>query len=207
MSAHEDPTTERDAVRVLGIAGSLRAASYNRRLLELAVDRAPHGARVRVWGGLKSIPPFDEDDEASPAGVVLELRETIAASDALLVVTPEYNGSLPGQLKNMLDWASRPRVGAVLRDKTVAVIGASPSPSGGRSAQADARRVLTRAGALVIDSELVVPSAHARLGAGDRLGDEELALAVREVLLELRRAVRPAPRDAAVASLHRGTGA
>jgi chromate reductase len=129
--------------------------------------------------------------------VVLELRETIAASDALLVVTPEYNGSLPGQLKNMLDWASRPRAESVLRDKAVAVIGASPSPSGARTAQADARRVLTRAGALVIDSELVVPSAYARLGAADRHGDEELALAVRDLLIELTHAARPAARDAA----------
>lgn len=197
MSARENPTTGQGSVRVLGIAGSLRAASYNRRLLQVAVDRAPHGARVLVWSGLKAIPPFDEDDEASPAGVVLELRETIAASDALLVVTPEYNGSLPGQLKNMLDWASRPRAESVLRDKAVAVIGASPSPSGARTAQADARRVLTRSGALVIDSELVVPSAHARLGAADRHGDEELALAVRDLLIELTHAARPAARDAA----------
>lgn len=196
MSAREDPTTGQGSVRVLGIAGSLRAASYNRRLLQLAVDRAPYGVRVRVWGGLKAIPPFDEDDEASPAGVVLELRETIAASDALLVVTPEYNGSLPGQLKNMLDWASRPRAQAVLRDKAVAVIGASPSPSGARTAQADARRVLTRAGALVIDSGLVVPSAHARLDAVDRHGHEELALAVRDILIELTHAARPAARAA-----------
>jgi chromate reductase len=197
MSAREDPKTEHDSVRVLGIAGSLRAESYNRRLLQLAVERAPHGARVRVWGGLKAIPPFDEDDEAAPAGAVLELRETIAASDALLLVTPEYNGSLPGQLKTMLDWASRPRAGAVLRDKIVAVIGASPSPSGARTAQADVRRVLTRAGALVIDSELVVPSVHARLGAAGRPGDEDMALAVRDVVIALTNAARPAARHAA----------
>lgn len=197
MSAREDPTTEQDLVRVLGIAGSLRAASYNRRLLQLAVDRAPRGVRVRAWGGLKALPPFDEDDEAWPAGVVLELREMIAAFDALLVVTPEYNGSLPGQLKNMLDWASRPRAGAVLRHKTVAVIGASPSPSGARTAQADARRVLTRAGARVIDSELVVPSAHTRLGAGAGPEGDAMTLAIREVLIELARAARPAARHAA----------
>ncbi len=185
------------AVRVLGIAGSLRAASENRRLLQLATEQTPHETQVSIWGGLKAIPPFDEDDEAAPAAVVLELREAIATSEALLVVTPEYNGSLPGQLKNALDWASRPRGGAVLRDKAAAVIGTSPAPSGARTAQADARRVLARAGARVVDRELVLPSVHTRLGADHRADGDELDVAVRDVLMELARAARRAARVAA----------
>ncbi len=181
-------------VRVLGIAGSLRANSYNRRLLQLAAERAPHAVQLTIWGGLKAIPPFDEDDEPTPPAAVLELREAIAASDALLLVTPEYNGSLPGQLKNALDWASRPRARPVLRDTPAAVIGASPSPSGARNAQSDARRVLARAGARVIDCELAVASAHTRLATTDRLGDDDLDVAVQNVLIELLRAVQPAAR-------------
>ncbi len=92
------------AVRILGIAGSLRAASYNRGLLRAAAATSPRGVALTIWDGLKAIPPFDEDDESAPPVAVVELRAAIASSDALLVATPEYNGSLPGQLKNALDW-------------------------------------------------------------------------------------------------------
>lgn len=162
----DDAAKERDgATPVLGLTGSLRRDSYNRKLLQAAVAAAPEGVDVVTWEGLKEVPPFDEDDEHAPGAVVDELRRAIARADALLVVTPEYNGSLPGQLKNALDWASRPRRETVLRDKPAAVIGASPSPGGARSAQADARRVLARAGAVVLDDELAVARAHERFDA------------------------------------------
>lgn len=147
-------------LRLLGVAGSLRAASYNRMLLNAVVAATPDTVEMSVWDQLKQLPPFDEDDEHAPGPAVHDLRRAIASADALLVVTPEYNGSVPGQLKNAIDWASRPRTSTVLRDKPVAVIGASPSPGGARAAQADARRILARAGARVLDLELVVARAY-----------------------------------------------
>lgn len=177
-------------IRILGIVGSLRRDSYNRRLLRAAAELSPQGVDVMAWDGLKAIPPFDEDDEAAPGRAVLELRRAIAEADALLVVTPEYNGSLPGQLKNALDWASRPRAESVLRDRPAAVIGASPSPAGARSARADARRVLTRAGARVIDRELGIAAASQRLGPAGELADEDLRSGLAEVLVEVAREAR-----------------
>ena len=178
------------AVTILGIVGSLRRDSYNRRLLRAAAELSPQGVEVMAWDGLKAIPPFDEDDESAPATAVLELRRAIAEADALLVVTPEYNGSLPGQLKNALDWASRPRAETVLRDRPAAVIGASPSPSGARSARADARRVLTRAGARVVDRQLGVAAAYEHLGPAGELADEDLRSRLAEVVADVAREIR-----------------
>lgn len=185
-----------NTISILGIAGSLRAASYNRKLLHAAIETAPDGIVVRAWEGLKGLPPFDEDDEDSPAASVENLREAISSADALLIATPEYNSSLPGQLKNALDWASRPRDASVLHDKTVAVIGASPSPGGARTAQADARRVLDRAGAHTVANELVIAAAHQRFDTDGRLTDLDLRIELAQVLAALAdeaRALRLAP--------------
>ncbi len=94
-------------------------------LLCAAAKATPTAAQLTIWDQLKAIPPFDEDDEVAPAAAVLDLRAAIATADALLVVTPEYNASLPGQLKSALDWASRPRSGSAMRGKPVAVCGTS----------------------------------------------------------------------------------
>jgi chromate reductase, NAD(P)H dehydrogenase (quinone) len=171
--------------QLLGIAGSLRHGSLNRRLLGAAAEMAAPYAVLEVWDDLKLVPPFDEDDEDDPAAVVLALRAAIAAADGLLVVTPEYNGSLPGQLKNALDWASRPRQSTVLRDKPVTVIGASPSPGGAAAAHADGRRVLRRAGARVLDAELSVPRAFAAFDDGGHLINPEHRSALSDILREL----------------------
>ena len=170
---------------LLGIAGSLRHGSINRRLLAEAAEMTPPHAVLQMWDDLKLIPPFDEDDEDHPAAVVLSLRAAIAAADGLLVVTPEYNGSLPGQLKNAIDWASRPRQSAVLRDKPVAVIGASPSPGGAAAAHADGRRVLRRAGAHVLDAELSVPRAFAAFDQSGHLVDPGHRAALSNILQAL----------------------
>ncbi len=183
-----------EAVRVLGIPGALRVDSYNRKLLRAASDAAPDGTLVKAGEDLKQLPPFDEDDEQAPGRLVEALRRSIAEADALLVVTPEYNGSLPGQLKNALDWASRPRQASVLADKPVAVIGASPSPGGARSAQADARRVLGRAGARVLDAELIVARAYEHFDAAGGLttvGLRDDLAAVVAALADDVRAARP----------------
>jgi chromate reductase len=156
-------------MRVLGISGSLRRDSLNTALLRAAAERLPAGAELATFERLTEIPPFSEDAEAGPApDPVRELREAIRAADAVLIATPEYNHSLPGQLKNALDWASRPAGQSALNGKPVAAIGASKSMFGAVWAQAELRKVLAAMGGRVIEAELPVAQAH-QLLAGDRL--------------------------------------
>ncbi len=123
-------------MRILGISGSLRRDSYNTRLLAAAADALPDGVELVRWDGLAAVPPFDEDAEAGPApAAVADLRAAIAAADAVLFATPEYNGSVPGQLKNALDWVSRPYATNPLRN--------TPGGRGGR----EHRRLRRRLGA------------------------------------------------------------
>jgi chromate reductase len=163
-------------MRILGISGSLRRDSHNRRLLLEAAELVPAGTQLDLFGGLKAVPPYDEDDdrdeEEHPA--VTELRDAIARADAMLIATPEYNSSVPGQLKNAIDWASRPRGAPVLLGKPVAVIGASTGFFGGVWAQAELKKILRTAGARVVDGEVAVPRAHVRLEEDGRLLDDEL---------------------------------
>jgi chromate reductase len=171
---------------ILGIAGSIRGQSFNRRLLAAARHELPDGARLTRWDGLASVPPFDEDAEHGPVPpAVAALREAVASATALLIATPEYNRSLPGQLKNALDWASRPAGAGVLTGKPVAVVGASPSPHGAASAQEDLRKVLTAAGASVVGAPVAVGHAFRRFDEHDRLLDHELRAALAGVLAEL----------------------
>src|SRR5687767_2843821 len=141
-------------MRILGIAGSLRRGSHNRRLLRAAGEALPPGVDLVEWEGLGGLPIFDEDQESSPPEPVRELLEAIERSDALLIATPEYNASVPGGLKNALDWASRPFPGNALTDKPAAVIGASTGLFGAVWAQAETRKVLATAGADVEATEL-----------------------------------------------------
>ena len=148
-------------MRILAIAGSVRRDSHNARLLRHAAERAPAGVVVEIWDGLKSIPPYDEDDDTeTPPPPVAALREAIADADALLFATPEYNSSIPGVLKNAIDWASRPRATTPLQGKPAAVIGASTGSFGAVWAQAELRKVLASAGARVIDLDLPLARAH-----------------------------------------------
>ena len=179
-------------MRVLGISGSLRRDSHNTRLLRAAgevVER--HGGEFELFDGLKAIPPYDEDDDIGdgPAAVVA-LKEAIAAADAVLFATPEYNSSIPGVLKNAVDWASRPLASNPLRNKPVAVIGASTGMFGAVWAQAELRKVLGATGARVTEVELAVGHAHEHL---DRAGhpsdpaqDEALHDSVVTLLAELQ---------------------
>src|SRR6476646_4103884 len=145
-------------MRLLAVSGSLRRDSHNSRLLRAAAQQLPPGVELELYDGLKQLPPFDEDDEASPAPEVVGWRDAIEAVDAVLFATPEYNSSIPGQLKNAVDWASRPKAEAALRNKPAAVVGASTGSFGALWAQAELRKVLAAAGARVIDREL--PVAH-----------------------------------------------
>jgi chromate reductase, NAD(P)H dehydrogenase (quinone) len=172
-------------VRILAIPGSLRRESLNRRLLRAAQALAPPAVELELWEGLKALPPFDQDEEPNPGPAVSAMREAIAEADAVLIATPQYNASLPGQLKNALDWASRPYETNVLRGKPVAVIGASPSPSGAARAQAEARTVLAAIGAEVLDCELAVPRAFAEFDAKGRLLSETKRDKLTEILEQL----------------------
>ncbi len=168
-------------MRILGINGSLRSGSYNGRLLRLAGDTLPDGAELAVWEGLREMPAFDEDLEDTVSAAVADFRAAVADADAVLIVTPEYNGSVPGALKNALDWGSRPREAAAFRGKPVAVIGASPGSFGGTWAHAETRRVLGLMGARNIEAELSVGKAHERL----EQPDDELIAQLGAVIAEL----------------------
>ena len=156
-------------MRILAIPGSVRRDSHNARLLRYLAERAPAGVEVELWDGLKSVPPYDEDDDHEfPPRPVAGLREAIAGADALLFATPEYNGSVPGVLKNAIDWASRPRATTPLQGKPAAVVGATTGAFGAVWAQQELRKVLRTAGARVVDAELPVAKVHE---AFDELGN------------------------------------
>src|SRR6478672_5234743 len=165
-------------MKLLGIAGSLRAGSYNRQLLQFAADNLPGGVEYAVWDGLRDLPAFDEDEENTSSFAVGAFRAAVADADAVLVVTPEYNGSIPGALKNALDWGSRPRDTAAFRGKPVAVIGASTGSFGGVWAQAETKKVLGLMGSRVVDADLSVGKAHERL----EQPDAEILQGLRRVL-------------------------
>jgi chromate reductase len=172
-------------MRVLGIPGSLRSDSHNLRLLRAAAPLLLPEAELVTFSGLKAIPHFDEDDEHAPAPAVEAWREAILEADALLFATPEYNHSIPGALKNAVDWASRPFATAALRNKPAAVIGASTGMFGAVWAQAELRKSLAAAGARVIDRELPVPDAENAFAADGTLAEPEQALALGGILAEL----------------------
>jgi chromate reductase len=163
-------------MHVLGISGSLRRDSHNTRLLRAAAMALPPGATFRLFDGLAELPAYCEDIEVEPAPEpVARLREAIAAADALLIATPEYNASIPGALKNAIDWASRPFPDNVLRGKPVVVIGASTGLFGAVWAQAELRKVLKHTGALVLEDELPVGLADEAFTEAGELAEPELA--------------------------------
>jgi chromate reductase, NAD(P)H dehydrogenase (quinone) len=173
-------------MRVLAISGSLRRGSHNTNLLRTAGELMPPPAELDIFDGLADIPPYNADDDgpfAPPA--VKRLRDAFAAADAVLIATPEYNSSIPGHLKNALDWASRPFPDNCLRNKPVAVIGASAGMFGAVWAQAEARKVLGAIGARVIDRELPVAAADEAFDEHGRLQSDEHRQALREILAEL----------------------
>jgi chromate reductase len=141
---------DRKPFRILAVAGSLRQGSYNRGLLRAAEELAPDWVEVQFFD-IGQLPFFNEDVEAAgDPEPVRRFKEAIAASNAVLIATPEYNGAVPGVLANAIDWASRPSGRSVLRNKPVAVMGAVLGPSGSANAQATLRGVLGRIGAIVV---------------------------------------------------------
>jgi chromate reductase len=173
-------------MRLLAISGSLRRGSYNAALLDAAAADCPTGVEFVVWRGLADLPAYDEDIDVEPAPrPVAALRAEIERADALLIATPEYNASVPGALKNALDWASRPYSANPLRHKRVAVVGASTGLFGAVWAQAELRKVLQTMGASVLEAGLSVPDAHSAFTAEGRLREPALALALRRIVREL----------------------
>jgi chromate reductase len=173
-------------MRVLGISGSLRRDSYNSALLRAAAKRLPAGVELVEFERLREIPPYDTDveDEGVPE-VVEDLRQAIRDADAVLVATPEYNHSLPGQLKNALDWASRPAGKSALSGIPAAAIGASTGMFGAVWAQAEARKVLGALGGRVVERELPVPGAAEHFADGEIQLTPEQSEQLEELLAEL----------------------
>ena len=168
--------------RVLGVSGSLRQDSLHTELLRLAAEELPEGVEFAEWDGLRSIPPYDADLEGTPPAEVLQLVEALDAADVVLFSSPEYNGSVPGQLKNAIDWVSRQSLGAPLRGKPVAVIGGSPGQFGGVWGHGELRKVLGIVGARVADVELSVSKLDQQLADPDEQLRRQLQMAVSAAL-------------------------
>jgi chromate reductase len=176
-------------MRILGISGSLRRGSHNRKLLRAAGALLPPGVELVEWDGLAGLPAFDEDLETTPPEPVLEFFHAVDEADALLIATPEYNASLPGALKNAIDWASRPFPENVLRHKPTAVIGASTGLFGAVWAQAEVRKTMRASGAYVLESELPVGMADYAFADDGSLQDPELTQRLKDLLADLVREV------------------
>ncbi|WP_161880948.1 NADPH-dependent FMN reductase [Deinococcus alpinitundrae] len=185
-----------DSIRILGVAGSLRRASFNRALLAAAGELCPDGVTLDLFD-LAPLPLYDQDldtEDAPPA--VQAFRDALWAADALLISTPEYNHGVPGVLKNALDWAPRPPQHQPLSGLPVAVMGASPYTWGTARAQAHLRQTLVFPSALVLSQpEVLVANAAGKFDAGGHLTDDATRTFVHELLVALavwtRRVGRP----------------
>jgi chromate reductase len=179
-------------MRVLGISGSLRRGSHNLALLRAAAAQLPPNAEFEEFRDVGLIPAYNEDLDDDPPQAVGSLRAALAASDAVIIATPEYNSSVPGALKNALDWASRPFPDNCLRGKPVCVIGASTGLFGAVWAQAELRKILTTIGAKVIDLELPIGLAHEAFDEQGRLHDQDLDARLAEIVTALVEQACPA---------------
>jgi chromate reductase, NAD(P)H dehydrogenase (quinone) len=173
-------------MRVIAISGSLRRDSHNTALLRTAAELLPPSAELEIFDGLKLVEPYDQDDDTGrgPDGA-RRLREAIESADAVLIASPEYNSSIPGVLKNALDWASRPKGENALWGKPAAVVGASTGMFGAVWAQAETRKVLSASGARVIETDLPIGHADQAMSDDGSLTDIELRERYVEILDEL----------------------
>jgi chromate reductase, NAD(P)H dehydrogenase (quinone) len=178
-------------MKILGISGSLRRDSHNTKLLRAAAELTGDDVEFEIWQGLKAVPPYDQDDDVAEApAAVAELRDAIAGADAVLIATPEYNASVPGQLKNALDWVSRPLATNPLRNKPAAVAGASTGAFGAVWSQAELRKVLAAIGARVLECEVAGRHAAASFDEHGRLIDGDVRAQLAEAVDRLAEAVR-----------------
>jgi chromate reductase len=192
-------------MRILAISGSLRRDSHNTALLRAAAELLPPEVEVAVYERLGELPPFNEELVADRPAAAQHLWDEVAASDGVLISTPEYNSSIPGVLKNALDWLSQPLIQSPLRNKPAVVIGASTGMFGAVWSQAETRKVLGAIGARVVDRELPVPTAHEQFDEHGRLSDAdleaELVASLTELVdaIEARAAQRRGANDPALA--------
>lgn len=171
-AAAYDPRPMSTPVRILGIAGSLRKASFNRAALRAAVELAPPDAAVETFE-LDGIPPYNEELDKAPPAAVVELKRRVRAADALLFVTPEYNYSVPGVLKNAIDWGSRPYGDSAWAGKPAAIMGASAGNLGTARAQYHLRQIFVFLDVLALNKpEVMIGNAASRFDASGRLTDE-----------------------------------
>jgi chromate reductase len=175
-----------DQIKIAAFAGSLRSASLNRGLIRAAVETAPPWITIDALD-LAGIPLFNQDvEDAGEPAAVASFKQAITAADALLVATPEYNHGMPGVLKNAIDWASRPRATSPLRDKPIAILGASPGRGATARAQAQLRDVFVFTGACVMPlPELLIGTAGAHFDADGDLTDPEVRASVVELVQAL----------------------
>jgi NAD(P)H-dependent FMN reductase len=172
-------------MNILMLVGSLRADSWTARLTAEAAELLPDGAEARVYDALADLPHYDQDlDGDQPPAAVVAFREAVERADGLVVATPEYNGSMPGVLKNAIDWASRPRGASSLTGTPVAVVSVSPSPRGAQWAREEAEKVLRVAGAVPLEQSLGIPSVHAAVVDG-RLADPDVERGLRDLMRAL----------------------
>ena len=172
-------------LRVLGIAGSLRKASFNRAALRAAQKLAPEGMTIETFD-LEGIPAFNQDEEARPPVRVVQFKEKIRAADAILIVTPEYNYSIPGVLKNAIDWASRPYGDSAWNGKPVAVMGASVGAMGTSRAQYHLRQVFVFLNMYAINQpELMITNASQKFDEQGNLKDDQTAAVISKLLVAL----------------------
>jgi chromate reductase, NAD(P)H dehydrogenase (quinone) len=187
-------------VKIVAVSGSTRRNSHNTNLLRAAAELAPHDVELVLWDGLKELPHYDQDDDLTSYPAVEDFRSAIAGADGVLFATPEYNSSIPGSLKNALDWASRPLATNAFRNKPVAVIGSSPGMFGAVWAQAELRKVLAAMGARVAQIELPVARAHEKIDEDGFLHDEETRELLRDAVATLADAADARERALAVAA-------
>jgi chromate reductase, NAD(P)H dehydrogenase (quinone) len=181
-------------MRILAISGSLRRGSHNTSLLRAAEELLPPTDELVFWDGLREVPPYDQDDDHEPAPpAVAALREAVAAADAVLIATPEFNSSIPGALKNALDWASRPIATNAFRNKPVAVIGSSAGMFGAVWAQAELRKVLAAMGARVAEVEVAVGHAADKFDEEGVLVDRTVRAELADTLATLAADAQPLP--------------
>ncbi len=172
-------------IRILGIAGSLRRQSYNRAALRAAAELAPAGATVEIFE-LDGLPGFSEDDEQTPPAQVTELKRRIREADAVLFVTPEYNYSIPGVLKNAIDWASRPYGDSAWAGKPAAIMGASVGALGTARAQYHLRQMMVFLNMFPVNQpEVMIGHAANRFDAEGKLTDEATKEFIRQLLQNL----------------------
>jgi chromate reductase len=176
-------------MRILAISGSIRQGSYNTALLRAAAELLPPGVTVNFYDHLEQIPAFNEDEQSNKPEAVERLWDAVDEADAVLISTPEYNHSIPGVLKNALDWLSRPLMQSPLRNKPTAVVGASTSMFGAVWSQAETRKVLSAIGARALDRELPIANAPAQFDERGRLLDKDTERELADIALELVQAV------------------